>query len=553
MSFTDFQSHLVGLQDTLLNIDQYFMQGVDTSSSEYQLDIYFKESSKYFGNKRYASTKLNLQSWLNVPGLLDVSDLRSLKVFAHKTVRFNLKLGAFVLYLQNTEHQPVMCTNWTLTIGYDFQRHSIVRTYLRAENVGCHTKEYNDGGLVAPAAAVQIAVIILSSVSIFFAVKTTFYTGLLYNLTQTLHRHARRRNDPRVLSSSSGFQLESGVSNGSNGQQPLRGSSRIRAREEWLDRLLENRVGWQELTLREKSAFVDLSMIFHIVGNIFQFLSGLTGLISCVTPLMLKIIFLKEVLTGFGCMFAWFYALKLLEYDKRQNLMTHALFYARGGLMRFFLGFLPMMLAFAFLGKHLFWNYEKFETLEGSLVTLYALSNGDSVIATFKDLSAEGYIANAFIVIYILMFLSALQNVLVLVIMEGYEISRIMKKYDWATLTPAAQKQLVDELREAHRYEPQVIPKDAKPVERRESPNHREVENGEKMKRMEYGEAEGKLGRRAEKVVAQLETLQMFVRDIDEFIPNVNEELKKLLRDEYEQYLEYFRRKLRFRIIEETE
>eukprot|EP01017_Pseudomicrothorax_dubius_P029532 TRINITY_DN3595_c0_g1_i2.p1 TRINITY_DN3595_c0_g1~~TRINITY_DN3595_c0_g1_i2.p1 ORF type:complete len:129 (-),score=39.03 TRINITY_DN3595_c0_g1_i2:151-537(-) len=128
-----------------------------------------------------------------------------------------------------------------------------------------------------------------------------------------------------------------------------------------------------------------------------------------------------------------------------------------------------------------------------------------------------------------------------------------MKKYDWATLTPAAQKQLVDELREAHRYEPQVIPKDAKPVERRESPNHREVENGEKMKRMEYGEAEGKLGRRAEKVVAQLETLQMFVRDIDEFIPNVNEELKKLLRDEYEQYLEYFRRKLRFRIIEETE
>ena len=78
-------------------------------------------------------------------------------------------------------------------------------------------------------------------------------------------------------------------------------------------------------------------------------------------------------------MTAWLMMLKYLEYNPNINLMTSTLRMASSNIIMFMLGVLPFFFGFVFLGQCIFWRYERFSTTLNSILTLFALSNGDIV------------------------------------------------------------------------------------------------------------------------------------------------------------------------------
>lgn len=57
------------------------------------------------------------------------------------------------------------------------------------------------------------------------------------------------------------------------------------------------------------------------------------------------------------------------------------------------------------------------------MITLFSLLNGDIVNDTFLETWAEGIIGQIYLIIFMILFYTAVQNVFVTIIMEGYEES----------------------------------------------------------------------------------------------------------------------------------
>eukprot|EP01017_Pseudomicrothorax_dubius_P034456 TRINITY_DN4725_c0_g1_i2.p1 TRINITY_DN4725_c0_g1~~TRINITY_DN4725_c0_g1_i2.p1 ORF type:complete len:279 (-),score=91.46 TRINITY_DN4725_c0_g1_i2:55-831(-) len=244
--------------------------------------------------------------------------------------------------------------------------------------------------------------------------------------------------------------------------------------------------------------------------------------------------------------------------------------YSGGAILKFLLGFIPFIMAYALLGLVLFWKYEKFDSVSNSLVTLFALSNGDAVYETFDDVSSEGSFGKMFLITYILLFFTSFQNVFILIIMEGYEISRIVKKYEWANLNSAETRGLVEKLREEYKYE--EVPQTPMASHRREDggsehplrksnshPDLRvadpiEEEEDEKLSHandddyeaLDFKTLEEKLRANSKKVLSRIEELKQIYESSKDMYLSVAD--KEVIRKEYEKHLDYIFRKLKYKI-----
>jgi Polycystin cation channel len=123
-------------------------------------------------------------------------------------------------------------------------------------------------------------------------------------------------------------------------------------------------------------------------------------------------------------MAAWLMMLKYLEYNPNINLMTSTLRFASTNIFMFMLGVLPFFFGFVFLGQCLFWRFDRFSNTLNSILSLFSLSNGDIVSDTFGDTWTVGILGQVFLVIFMILFFTAVQNVFITIIMEGFESNR---------------------------------------------------------------------------------------------------------------------------------
>lgn len=128
-------------------------------------------------------------------------------------------------------------------------------------------------------------------------------------------------------------------------------------------------------------------------------------------------------------MLAWITILRYLEYTSNLNIMTATLSKSWNNLIMFLLGVMPFFLGFVFLGQTIFWKYGKFEDTSSSVITLFSLLNGDIVNDTFLETWAEGIVGQIYLICFMILFYTAVQNVFVTIIMEGYEESIKQKEY----------------------------------------------------------------------------------------------------------------------------
>lgn len=70
--------------------------------------------------------------------------------------------------------------------------------------------------------------------------------------------------------------------------------------------------------------------------------------------------------------------------------MTGTLKQSSRNVLMFLIGILPFFFGFVFLAQSIFWKYDNFSTSLDSILTLFALSNGDIVLDSFSTTWPSG-------------------------------------------------------------------------------------------------------------------------------------------------------------------
>jgi len=87
-------------------------------------------------------------------------------------------------------------------------------------------------------------------------------------------------------------------------------------------------------------------------------------------------------------------------------------------------------MAFVFLGRCFFWQYEKFETTQHAVVALFAIMAGDIIDETYTDTAAQGIFSLIYLTVWLLLFMSAVHNVFISIISEGFRNKFLEDRYN---------------------------------------------------------------------------------------------------------------------------
>ena len=130
---------------------------------------------------------------------------------------------------------------------------------------------------------------------------------------------------------------------------------------------------WESLDLMTKLKFFNFWVIVALLGNLCQLFGALSSLMD---DLFVKT---SETLLGFGCFFAWVTAVGYLQHNSVAYTIISTMKRALPVVIPFVAGMMPIFMAYSFLGTALFWPTGYMQDPMMSMVTLFALLNGDSV------------------------------------------------------------------------------------------------------------------------------------------------------------------------------
>jgi hypothetical protein len=108
-----------------------------------------------------------------------------------------------------------------------------------------------------------------------------------------------------------------------------------------------------------------------------------------------------EILVGFGCFLAYINIGRYLKFYPDYSTIFETISRALPNVLRYLLGVVPIFLGFLFFGLCMFWRSERFSNTSNSMISLFAILNGDSVMDSFRDLSSFSFLMGQ---VYIYLF-----------------------------------------------------------------------------------------------------------------------------------------------------
>ena len=135
-------------------------------------------------------------------------------------------------------------------------------------------------------------------------------------------------------------------------------------------------VSWSDLTYSEKLAFLDLWVIITLTATVLNEISSLTNLFNEIVSFPTQEA--QKILIGLGCSLLWISVLRYLEYYAAYYALILTLRRGVPRVLRFLVGVLPVLMAYAFFGMAFFGELStRFGSFGDSIVTLFAILNGD--------------------------------------------------------------------------------------------------------------------------------------------------------------------------------
>ena len=174
---------------------------------------------------------------------------------------------------------------------------------------------------------------------------------------------------------------------------------------------------WSHLTIADRLKFVS-------VWTVGSFVSNILVIIACITFFLVSKVSMDVYYrsVGFGCFFAWINVLKYLEWSPNSYAVINTLKRSFSTLWRYVLGIFPIFMGFVFLAMTLFWKSGSYNDTTQSMMTSFALLNGDTVYGFFSTNVAVNFLGGyLYMFVFLVLFICAIHNIFISIIGEGFD------------------------------------------------------------------------------------------------------------------------------------
>ena len=133
-----------------------------------------------------------------------------------------------------------------------------------------------------------------------------------------------------------------------------------------------------------------------------------------------------KMCAGFGCALLWISLVTYASGSFHYYTLVHTLSRALPRVLRFVVGVFPVYLGYALFGMLYFGDQsERFADFAESMITLFALLNGDEIRSTFMDLNQPYPLVSAvYLYSFVCLFIYVVLNVFIAIVEESFFASR---------------------------------------------------------------------------------------------------------------------------------
>eukprot|EP00944_MAST-04C_sp_MAST-4C-sp1_P014127 g14127.t1 len=287
-----------------------------------------------------------------------------------------------------------ICVHWDTTVTLDFRSRGLITMFLKVQpkDEGCKDNTKLSAFSGYSATWVDIPILLLAFAYIVLAIKKLRQQIKLFLY---LKRRAFIRENRR-----------------------MQGGDVVERSMRWLGRP----VTWNTLKWGDKLSFFDLWFVFTIVACTC---SCTTSVISLLTT-DIRGGEVHRLLGSLGCSLLWVNLVRYLQYNRNYYMVILTIRYAAPRVLRFLVGVLPIMMGYAFFGMTYFGSEsDRFSTFGASMVTLFAVLNGDVIRETFLNLfPVYPVISQIYLYSFICLFIYVVLNVFIAIVEEAFFMSR---------------------------------------------------------------------------------------------------------------------------------
>jgi hypothetical protein len=294
------------------------------------------------------------------------------------------------------------CLEWEVSVAWNFEDRGQVTQSVNSRVVGnCNVVSWNEA-LSYQLMWLNIPILLIASLYLLLTIKAVVRS------IQTFMVIRRRQR-----------LLESDRENGTSGATALSpGRSRRQLRSH---RWHGEPVTWNTLSCEDKCKFFSVWFVMTMLGCMCLILLSLSNLINIKahSPTDNG----PKLLAGLGCALIWFSLLAYFEHNKGYYILVVTLKKGVPRVARFMVGVMPMMLGYAFFGMVCFGSYsDRFESFSASMITLFAVLNGDVIRETFLNLDNGDFVvvSQVYMYTFICLFIYVVLNVFIAIIEEAF-------------------------------------------------------------------------------------------------------------------------------------
>jgi len=402
---SELQKHLKKVEENFQNFNDFLFQDVILDGAVFKINVNYKTPSK-----KSKTFILDLEEGFKEPfDISDEKDTSSLKAFLLDVVQFEIVAENLTVF--NSAEDNIMCRNWQIVLEYDLESFSQVEVSLRSESTLCDDYDYEY--VIAgekTSIGISFVVVILGCWSLLLALQKINKVSNVFLQLKAGYMNYKKYH----------LEKDKGIFN-EQAQKFVDEAENPNA-EENLKKYLQYE-SWEAIPISVKLKFYNPWFFLNIIGNIFQIISSAIVIVTFFSPISAESFYIAGPSLGFSAFFSWFQLLQYLKFWREITLITDTIYESASNLKVYFGIFLPLFFGFGLFGISLFWKYDKFSSFGISLRSLYEMGGGDIVHETYLETWDEGFLSTLFLTFYMIIFFTALMNILVAIIMEGYDRS----------------------------------------------------------------------------------------------------------------------------------
>ncbi len=305
-------------------------------------------------------------------GPFDLKD-DELKVFLRNIIAFQVKFS-FKTFVPLSNIKAYECYLWSITQNYSFRKrsHFILNLDIKRSTCDCSNERIKVSSFslfINKLLWIHIVVIILAAISLILTWKYVYKMAKFF---------WKVKDKLKAL--------------------PV---DTMEEREKLNNIYTSRQSKWDIVKSTDKGKLFNKWSIICLLGNIVQVFGTALSFVNHNETMQTS-----EGLIGFGCMLAYVNMGRYIDYNKGYSTIYSTISKAIPVVLRYVLGVLPILFGFMFFGLCLFWKSENFESTSSSLITLFSIMNGDSVLDIFTNVTGISFfLGQIFCYVFCLIFI----------------------------------------------------------------------------------------------------------------------------------------------------